>query len=138
MPSRRQPAGTIPKLETCSQILDVISRFMNDQGVNTQEKINLWSCLTALRGPDSLDVGWKMATTAVIRHKLNLPDYLGFNVKSDSAESTLLRNSAASTRGQGHFMHHVSSAFDVLGLSWSNCNSPTPKTTTAKTAKRKR
>ncbi len=125
----------IADIKTCRQALDVIDALLVE--LPEEESRNLYSVLTALRGPDSGEMADKKATTAIIR-KVALPraaampfsvfpatsTHLGL-VTDDSEE--LCKHRVFFVPG-GHFRSHAASAFAALELVWVKCNPSNPKT----------
>lgn len=108
-------------------IKEKLRELVNRKDINDQE---LWTVISALRGPDGGDDNFKQATTCVIRHKLgfrNEPenDWIPFVVNSDTLENTFIRKCLHRDRFKdkySHFYNHVRSAFVVLNLDWDNTN----------------
>lgn len=117
------------------QILDDISKaiFPANDFIKSFN-IELWSILTALRGPDDGEykerTKLKNATTAVIRYtllkrvrKLSIEDLNNIqnwwlSCSFDKEEYVELRK----TLNHNHFCTHCRNAFDFLGLRWDELN----------------
>lgn len=82
---------------------------------------DLWAVLSALRGPDNGDWKLKVATTAVIRHKLGLEKSNGqFVVMEDTELAVDYRKNLGDDNS--HFVSHAQRAFKALGLKWDALN----------------
>ena len=108
--------------------------FLNT-ATDTQSS-KLWAVLTALRGPDSENFDEKDSITAVILHAIGLRArayVAGAVVSADSAEYATTRmlrfpivlnhRGNLSLKKWEHFSFHAKTAFDALGLSWTEANS---------------
>lgn len=109
-------------------VLDVLDNILVQGDVDAKE---LWTVLSALRGPDiKQDYLMKHSTTSVIRavafpkasvEATDLGGPVYASMTNDSEEAALYRS------GQeygGHFMFHAMSAFSALGLKWGEVNPP--------------
>lgn len=107
-------------LGTCEGVLEMLDRMAC--ALDSTERSKLWDVLTALRGPDTPDVGRKSVTTAVIRAKA-FPLWMarGTNPGADTAgdyhPGEASRNEVCTT-SSGHFQAHARRAFLALGLTW--------------------
>jgi hypothetical protein len=83
----------------------------------------LWSILTALRGPDNQSEMAKDATTAIIRHTLGLKNgNIGLFIShKDNEYYAKLRTSVREYSGH-HFHYHAKKAFKALNLKWDEVN----------------
>ena len=88
----------------------------------------LWDVLSALRGPDNENNEVKHATTAIIRAACFPKTYSGGDI---CIPATMCHDSerdrdarTASNKIGYHFRRHAQTAFDALGLSWHEVNTP--------------
>jgi hypothetical protein len=108
-------------------IREKLQELIDRKDINDQE---LWSVVTALRGPDNGNDTAKKATTCVIRHTLGFKnevenDWIPFVVNPDEEANVSVREYLTHTRlfeEQGHFYSHVKSAFVALNLEWDKVN----------------
>jgi hypothetical protein len=134
-------------MKTTLEAISEISTLMQAQNFNGVNPV--WNILTALRGPDfnlneientglppyeSHEL--KSATTAVLRyHFLKASDhelgtsgnFSGSYYTADSVELCEIRKAALRSWREkptkmGHFLVHVRSAFEAMGLKWNEVN----------------
>lgn len=83
----------------------------------------VWDILTGLRGPDTQDSELKGATTSVIRHAIFGRDSK-VNNRADVSSDYPYKAEKRAKGVSGHFGAHAERAFESLGLSWNNYNTP--------------
>lgn len=78
----------------------------------------LWRVLTALRGPDSDDMGIKVTTTMVIRRAAFPKTAKEYQKTRNSAGGAMYASDEQPfvPAGDGHFRNHAEGAQEVLGL----------------------
>ncbi len=101
----------------------------------------LWDVLSALRGPDSEVTSEKTATTCIIRAAC-FPKTFGKGMRSIAIPASMGYDEVDHERKRAtmtghHFRSHAKKAFDVLGLSWDNVNSPMQINNAAKPFRKK-
>jgi hypothetical protein len=102
-------------------LLKTIVDFINTHDQSSNTPTDLWSILTALRGPDDGDAEAKVATTGVIRNHLGLnTEIWRFVVCKDKQTYAELRQKCEFT--SSHFFSHARIAFQALGLKWNEVN----------------
>jgi hypothetical protein len=109
------------KPKNLRQALNQISDMLLDRRYSE----DLWSVLTALRGPDSRNKKLKYATTAVIRQAAfpKKPSALLSVYSADSEKLAKRRVGLFKSRADfNHFREHVQDAFSALGLSLDEVN----------------
>jgi hypothetical protein len=109
------------KPKNLRQALNQISDMLSDRRYSE----DLWSILTALRGPDSRNKKLKYATTAVIRQAAfpKKPSALLSVYSTDSEKLAKRRVELFTNRADfNHFREHVQDAFNALGLSLDEVN----------------
>jgi hypothetical protein len=100
-------------------LLEALVTFLRNKETSNRERHEVWSILSALRGPDDNNSVLKEATTAVIRRHLlgELADNYGDSF-IDSPDSVKIRISAT----RSHFIDHARLAFAALDLKWGKLN----------------
>lgn len=90
-------------------LLDPIVKALNEEDRIASE---LWAILSALRGPDTNDYALKEATTAVLRYKIGLRNYLTLciNAKDKLRESSKLPPETFKKPAELHFVNHFDNA----------------------------
>lgn len=127
--------------KTCDEILDIIKNFfakgtseMNWDECHTymKQRDNLWSYLTALRGPDFYgkdDTSYtdKTAYTSVLRSRIISGfSRIGADVKDDTQEDAEYRSKMtyADHPNGNHFYVHAHEAFKAIGWNTFKVNPP--------------
>jgi len=112
-----------PKPKTLRAALDQIGRMLGDKNYGQ----DLWSILTALRGPDSQNLAVKFATTAVLRDAAfpNRETVNGSVFRKDQIHFAATRRAIfepGNKRDSSHFRRHIYDAFEALGLNLREVN----------------
>lgn len=110
-------------------ILDTIDRYLaGADGQGREQSRELWSVLSALRGPDEENKrDYKGCTTSVLRaaaFPLTAKDsnYLGGRVYASmvtDGRETKRKRKSIDLFFPGHFLQHAWEAFEALGLTWT-------------------
>ncbi len=87
-------------------------------------KQQIWSILTALRGPDNQDAYLKDATTGLVRKAVFGNILVPFAVVTEMDFSNYIDKRKDSS---GHFSYHAKEAFETLNLKWDEVNLPKTK-----------
>jgi hypothetical protein len=131
MTSTIRRRSTRSKIRTTKQFVKMLYRFFNDSSINSFIRSDVWSILTALRGPDSIlhptnKRVVKTATTGVLRHKIVGDEYIHnipAVINEDEQIFVNIRNELRSTyNGSDHFLSHIMDAFRAAGLKWNSLN----------------
>jgi hypothetical protein len=94
------------------KMIKQIVEFLN---IDDQATIDLWTVLTALRGPDNRDKELKMRTTSRIRGAIGLHQHQhGFLVSRETPEPVPTPTTPTGWEPLDHFASHYNEAVDVL------------------------
>jgi hypothetical protein len=107
--------------KTLRQALDAIEEMLTDKPYSE----DLWTIITALRGPDSRNKKLKYATTAVIRQAAfpNKPSALLSVYSADSKKLAQRRVEMFAERADfNHFREHIAAAFTALKMDIGGVN----------------
>lgn len=121
-------------MENTLHIRNVLQTLLNRTNLTEQQ---IWSIISALRGPDNESMHLKACTTEVIRYALGFrqkPEFILaaivdidqqnlFCSSPDNTEKADFRGKGYSLDSGGyHFWNHSEKAFEALGLHWSRVN----------------